>query len=439
MQLLRLPISDITIPENRQRLGLGEDEKKAQQNFEELKQSISNHGLLNPIRLTKTNELIAGFRRVEAHKALGLTHIFATIDGDKDLDPLQRELQELDENVQRFDLSWQEKQRAIARIDSIRTQFDPNWTQSKTAAVVGTTQGKVSDANMLTRMMDIFPEIAQAKTKKQALSIAKSKAKIHIRKAEVKANPEAYKSIIEKVRLGKAEEIIAQLPAGFCHHHLTDGPFGIDYDKQQAGVEGGHEAYDDSPEAYRTRTAIMAPHLYRTLKDSGFLIWFLGHDHLEWTQEIFRAAGFTVDPIPLLWDRSEGRSFTRRPDRWFGKAYDIALHCIKGNPEMVVRGRSAGNVFRFKPVSSSDKDHIVERPIELYAEIIKCISVEGEKICDWFAGSGAVSAACAILKRDYFATEVNPNHIPTILTNIFNNTPQQDIPQNNISELVEAG
>lgn len=435
MKLLHLPISEITIPENRQRQGLGEDEKKAQQNFEELKQSITAHGLLNPIRVTTSKELIAGFRRIEAHKALGLTHIHATVDDAKELDELQRELQELDENVQRFDLSYQERVRAIARIDKIRTQLDPNWTQAKTAAVVGKTQGKVSEAVMLTKMMDLFPEIAKAKTQKQALSMAKSKAKIAIRKKEIKANPEAYKSIIEKVKLGKAEDIIAQLPDGFCHHHVTDGPFGIDYDKQQAGVEGGHEAYEDTPESYKIRTALMAPHLYRTLKDSGFLIWFLGHDHLAWTQEIFRAAGFTVDPIPLIWDRSEGRSFTRRPDRWFGKAYDIALHCIKGNPEMVVRGRSAGNVFRFKPVSSSDKDHIVERPIELYAELIKCISVEGEKICDWFAGSGSIAAACAGLNRDHFSVEVNPNHIPTIITNIFNNTPQQEIPTNNVEEL----
>jgi DNA modification methylase len=292
------------------------------------------------------------------------------------------------------------------------------------------TQGKVSDANMMTKMMDLFPEIAKAKTKKQGMSIAKSKAKIAIRKNEITANPEGYKTVLEKIKLGKAEDIIVQLPDGFTDHHVTDGPFGIDYDKQQAGTEGGHESYDDSPEAYRTRTAFMAPHLYRTLKKDGFLIWFLASDHKEWTTKVFEAAGFLVDPVPIIWDRSEGRCFSRRPDRWFGKGYDIALHCLKGNPEMVVRSRNkgvhgSGNVFRYKPLSVGEKDHIVERPPELYADIISCISIEGEKICDWFAGSGACSAAAASIKRDYFAVEMNPNHVPTIATKIFNYTPQE--------------
>lgn len=424
MRLLLLPISDIKIPEDRQRQGLGgDDEKKGQLSFEELQASLRELGMINPPRVDEGNNLLAGFRRVKAWEALGNTHIHVTV-GDQELNPLEKELVELDENIRRLDLTWQERTRTIARIDEVRKKLDPNWNQARTAEQVGTTQGKVSEAVMLNKMMDIFPEIAKAKTKRQAESIAKQKTKTIIRTTEVAANPAMYKDVKESVLQGPAEELILRVPAESINHVVTDGPFGINYDQRPAGVDGAHEAYEDSPASYRNRTETLAREIYRVLKPDAFCVWFLAHDHLDWTKECFRSAGFTVDPVPLVWDRSEGRSYSIRPDRWFGKAYDIAIHAIKGNPEMQVRARPGGNVFRFKPVSSSDKDHIVERPPELYAEIIRCISIPGELILDLFGGSGSVGAAAVSTGRRQLTFELNPNHIPTIITKIFNYTPQ---------------
>jgi len=425
MRLLLLPITEVKIPDERQRKGLGgDDEKKSQVSFEDLKGSLRERGLINPPRVNQKNELLAGYRRLKAWEANGNTHIHVTVQ-DEEPSELEQELLELDENIQRLDLTWQEKQRTIARIDELRRKTDPNWNQAKTAAVAGLqSQSKVSEALHLTKMMDIFPEIAKAKTKRQAESISKQKAKTIIRTQEIKANPVVYRNAADAVRMGKAEELILKVPDEYVHHCVTDGPFGIHYDQRQAGVDGAHEAYEDSPESYRERTAILAGELFRVLKPDAFVVWFLAHDHLDWTKEQFRSAGFVVDPVPLVWDRSEGRSYSIRPDRWFGKAYDIAIHAIKGDPDMQVRSRPHGNVFRFKPVSTGDKDHIVERPIELYQELIKCISIPGELILDCFGGTGSVAAAAASLQRQHLTFELNPNHIPTIVTKIFNYTPQ---------------
>ena len=43
---------------------------------------------------------------------------------------------------------------------------------------------------------------------------------------------------------------------------------------------------------------------------------------------------------------------------------------------------------------------------------------------DCFGGSGSVAAAAASLQRQHLTFELNPNHIPTIVTKIFNYTPQ---------------
>lgn len=433
MQLLKLAISDINILPDRQRKDLGDDEKKAGEEFEKLKASISANGLLQPPGVDKDNNLLYGFRRLKAAEALGWTHISVVVDPEKTLTTLERESIELDENLQRFDLSWQERERALARLNKIKQELDPTWTQRKTAIQAGVNQSAVSEAELLAKFMDAFPEVKNAGTRKQALSIAKNKAKTTLRKVEIVSNPVKYQEVSEKVVRGKAEEVILTLPDGFTKHIVTDGPFGINYDKRPA-AEGVHEAYEDSPESYRERTSTMAPHMYRVLASDGFLIWFLGHDHLDWTRDLFRSVGFAVDPIPLMWNRSDGRCYTARPDRWFGKGYDIALHCIKGDPQMVDRSRDQGkhgkgNVFTYPPVPTKDKEHIVERPVEMYADIVRSISLQGEKITDFFGGSGAIAAAAASLGRDHFTVEMNPNHVATIVAKIYAHTPQPSKPQ----------
>lgn len=424
MSYAMVRVTDVKVSEDRQRKGLGKDTKKAQVAFDDLKASIQRTGLINPIRVDSPEgmNLLAGFRRLQAFMQLGIEEIPATF-GMKEDSPLERQLLELDENIQRLDLEWHEREEAIAKIDRIRTQQDPSWTQTKTAAQVGTSQSKVSEAHMLTKMMELFPEIKKADTRTKAVSMAKQKAKTTIRAVEVKQNPQVYKDAIEKIACADSSIYITSMADGSAGRLiLTDPPFGINYDKRPAG-DGPHESYSDTPEEYRELVTKMAPHLYRVLPNDGFLVWFLAHDHVGFVKEQFAAAGFNVDPVPLVWDRSEGKTYSVRPDRWFGKGYDIALHCIKGNPELVVRSRKGGNVFRYKPLNPAEKEHIVERPIELYQEIIRCMTIPGEKVTDFFGGSGKVAAAAASLGRDHFTVEMNKNHIPTIIMNISNHTP----------------
>lgn len=74
-----------------------------------LMESISKFGLLNPITITENNELVAGFRRLEACKALGMTEIECTV--LPSLSKFDRLLVEADENLTRKDLTIAEIER----------------------------------------------------------------------------------------------------------------------------------------------------------------------------------------------------------------------------------------------------------------------------------------------------------------------------------------
>lgn len=457
----------ITINHERYRQGLGEEKKKAEIAFNDLKNSIRRFGILQPVTISREKELIAGYRRLTAALELGLRQVPVIYD-DQEIPLLTRREMELDENLHRHDMTWKERANAIADLHKLKMAADPTWGQEKTAQVAGTAQSKVSEALQLQTMLTMFPELAQAKTAKQALSIGKQKAKTVLRTEAIKSKPADFKSVQERVINADSTKFITLVPNGSFKLALCDPPFGIGYDRRKNHTGLTETGYEDGIENYEELIA-MAPELYRILEDDGILIWFLGNswvgdalpeedfpveqiqqaidyaykgeiavqrlaqllqELIEWHGKIrqgakraFRKAGFIVDEIPLVWDRSEGRCYTTRPDRYFGRGYDIALMCIKGNPELVKRGRPNGNVFRFKPVEQSDKEHIVERPIELYEEIIKHTTIQGERVVDFFAGSGSVGAAAARNGRDYLMVEKNPDNIPTIITKIANNTP----------------
>lgn len=74
-----------------------------------LMESISKFGLLNPIIVTENLELVAGFRRLEACKALGMKEIECTV--MPSLSKFDRLLVEADENLTRKDLTIAEIER----------------------------------------------------------------------------------------------------------------------------------------------------------------------------------------------------------------------------------------------------------------------------------------------------------------------------------------
>src|SRR6266550_1439485 len=148
MQVL---ISEIHIPERRQRHEIGD--------IVELADSISRLGLIHPIVIDRNNTLVAGFRRFSACKVLGWTSVDCTFTDE--LDPLILHLIELEENIKRKDLTWQERHDAIIEYHRLRKEQEPGWTEEKTAGAIGITQQTVN-AHTLVDRLKLDPRIREA-------------------------------------------------------------------------------------------------------------------------------------------------------------------------------------------------------------------------------------------------------------------------------------
>ena len=387
-----------------------------------LADSLSRFGQLVPIIITWRMQeaiLVAGFRRYTAAKLLGWTTLEAVVRDD--ISELLKKEIELEENLQREDMTWQEQVKAIAALDELKKKLDPKWSQIQTGAVIGMERSHVNEAVRLNRLMELFPELQDAKSVTQALSWASSKAASVVRLKEVRSNPAQFQTIEEKVWLDDSVEAVKRIPEGSFDLILTDPPFGIGYDRRKAG-EASASSYQDDEKSY-LRILSMATDLYRVGKPNSWLVWFLGISWYDRAKLAFREAGWTVDEMPLVWVRTAGRCYTARPDRYLTRGYDLALWCLKGNPEMTPFGRNRPNVFEFAPVPGSEQELLVERPVELYQEIIKCTTYEGEKVADFFVGSGSVLAAAASLGRDYFGVELDSERRAVAIKKIEAHTP----------------
>lgn len=388
--------------------------------MEAMAQSIATFGLLQPIILDENYELLAGFRRFTAHQMNGETEIEAIF--RKDINEVMAREIELEENLQRENLDWKSKEESLALLHELKTKWDPNWTQTKTMVAAGLTrQADIADAVKLTNAMKLFPELKGAKNKAQAMKWLEQKVVNVARRVDVKNNPEDYGSVEQNIWEGDSTDLIKIIDSESFHAIITDPPFGVDYDKRMAGTVGEISSYQDDAGSY-LKILGMAPEMYRVLKPNGFVVFFFGMSWYQLVVDNFRNAGFNVDPIPLMWDRSDGRSFTNTPDHFFGKGYDVALHAVKGSATLAKQGRS--NVFRIPPVAASERDFLVERPVELYAELIRHLTIPGEVVADFFVGSGSCPAAAASLARGYFGIEKDPERRAGAIQKIKAHTPQ---------------
>lgn len=137
MKRITLPLSDIKLID-RQRLDNGD--------IDDLAESIRRYGLIQPIVVNQDNRLIAGGRRHAAHVKLGLPTIDVVYRETLTDDELH-EL-ELEENIRRKDMTWQEECLNIAKVHELKERRaainSQAWSQARTGAMFGVVAAHVN-------------------------------------------------------------------------------------------------------------------------------------------------------------------------------------------------------------------------------------------------------------------------------------------------------
>lgn len=404
-RILEIPIADIIVLPDRFRKTFNE--------VQALAGSFTRVGLINPILVCPSKDhpgkwdLVAGERRFRAAKLLGWETIRA--ETKEELTELSSRRIELEENLCREDLTWQEQAHAVAEIHRLmqeehgKADTSPTkegWGVDDTAEMLGHSAGWTSQKIQLSGAIEVFPELAQEKKATRALK-KYSKMKdlafdmILAKEALKSKDPE---SPIQHIQ-GDAREILPELGPESVDFINFDPPWGIGID--ESGILREKSDYEDGRETSLGLVKDLLPELYRVLKPNRYLLIWTAETVLG---EVLKLLGETFDsfsPIAGIWDKKTGGQ---------PKPYDLApqteffVVAMKGKRELP---KQHTNVFVCSRVPPSQKIHTAEKPVELMKEILNVFSLEGETVMDPTMGSGAVLRAAKTTNRFGMGIEID--------------------------------
>lgn len=405
-----IAVGDVYIPENRQR----RDFKPSK--IQELAESIEDKGLLHPIVLREVDGqfiLVAGERRLRAIQFLGWERISYTL--FEALDELHAREAELEENVCRVDLSWQEKTDALAALHKLRKEQNPDQTYRDTAREITDDEEKVkpkgveiAEAAFLSNFAN-DPEVQGARSAKEAFRIATRKTRTQF----AQAFEEAQKR--EQAARGESKEKISPhtLIHGSLHEHMTllpgdfsciiaDPPYGRGADQFGDAARGQHIYADDE----ETAKAIMSTILnvgYRVTTDDAHLYMFFDIDHWLWLLAAARDLGWTPFQSPLVWHKGSMGHAPWGPGFW-RKTYELIFFATKPKKRELIS--TVQDTISDCP-AEKEKDYAAQKPVSLYQKLIKLSCNPGDKVLDPCCGSGPIFPAAQATSTIATGIEIN--------------------------------
>ena len=161
---------------------------------------------------------------------------------------------------------------------------------------------------------------------------------------------------------------------------LTDPPYGVTYQSNSGVGHGTKPITNDG-----TRLSLRLYRKVVPLLNAAHTLWFTRWDAWPDVWEIL-GQHWPMRGL-LVWDKgSPGMGDLSH----FGPSYELIASFGEGR----LRGKRDGSVIRCPTVSSRNRNHPTEKPVDLLAYLIEKLTDPGDTVLDPFCGSGTVGLAC---------------------------------------------
>lgn len=361
--------------------------------IEALAERIAEKGLIQPITISQDYELIAGERRLLAHKLLGKEVIEAIIRPVKD--KIDAAEVELIENIARKDMTWQEIARAEKSLFDMKVK-QGKWSLRKQAEYLQEGKTQTDRLIKMAEALEMLPDLGNAKTFDEAWKDYKKLEEGLVVQALETKNPHkiraASKWAADHYKVGDAFIGMKSLRDELVHFAEIDPPYAVDLDKRKdRNKRSNMDEYNEvDPDEYIEFYERTAREVFRILRPDTFAVFWFGWDWFSDVREIIQAAGFKIPTVPAIWTKGSSGQ-TASPDTTLGSCHEPFWLARKGKSKLARPGR--GNVFAFDPVPAVRKIHPTERPIGLMKEIVGTICFPGSIVMVPFLGSGVTLRA----------------------------------------------
>jgi len=402
------------------------------QDLNDLAESLKKAGQIQPgvcIRLSDGRyKLVAGERRLKACKMAGLDFVFMLREDLKE-DDLMIRIIELEENIVRADLTWQEKANALASLHE--AYQGKGWNRHSiedTAKKIGKSKGFVSEEIELAYWAQELPEIAEAKKKTEAKKIIKRykeelERQLALEEALLKeeekwasregalepgAEPkpldekEKFERILEefdrRILLGDMLEQIEHFDDGYFDIVLFDPPWGVDFDAVRYS-NGSTKSYADESEGFEQKLEQWLKVIERKMAQDSFLFMFFAIRQHGMIYELLSKLKFETNGIPYIW-RKRGAHHTRNPDIWPGRCYEPIVYARKGAKSLQLKG-APDIITTPMPTPKIKADHPSAKHPQIYRELLERAAKPGDKVLDPMCGSGMAGVACESMRASH--------------------------------------
>ena len=423
-------ISSVKIRDNRQRKDLGD--------LGDLKQSILNIGLLNPIIIEQDSSdglfyLIAGERRYTAWSELyaeGKVSESIPCRVLSSLSPSDKHLIELEENIKRKDLTWQEYCEAIDTMYNLKGCS----TNEELAEYLGLSVAAVQRARFVWSNKD-NPKVLAADNLSNAVTICKresarvlSSAKNefdHILNTTLFGEPSNEKEtstiinrtadISSRIDGDDTGTIPSTRPESepentrariindnfsewartysgkkFNVIHL-DFPYGINHDRSGQGHTKDFGTYADSEDIFKTLVQTLLENEERIIASSAHIICWISLRYEEWIKAEFAKKGYACLMQPFIWHKSDNKGIIADPQCGMRNVGEYALIFNKGRYPVL---KNISNIFDHP---TTKHFHASEKPIPVLDRLFEAFVDGNTRLLDPTCGSGTaiISAAKA--------------------------------------------
>lgn len=365
-------------------------QRKELKGIDELASSISKIGLIHAPVISRSNVLIAGERRLTAMKLLGWES--CPVQYADTVDDEELHLIELEENIKRVDLTWQDEVLAMSHYHKIRSA-EPDWTMTNTAEALGVSKTEVSTKIGVAKRIEAGDnDVATA----QKFSVARGLVlrgnerrqtaemnELHLTKYAPAVQSEEQATVFSDIPLINEDFIqwsLSYTGPKFDFVHC-DFPYGINANKHDQSASTAMGGYADSPEVYWTllETLCQCPHLHESCH---LMFWFSMDYYRETLKILTDVGGFTVNPFPLIWHKTDNAGVLPDPNRGPRRIYETAFICHRGDRKVV---RAVGNAFG---TSTTKLIHMSEKPKPMLEHFFRMFVDEHTSMLDPTCGSG---------------------------------------------------
>lgn len=399
--------------------------------MQDLHETIKNKGLMHaPVLREEDGEfiLVAGERRLRIIEDMWMLTEPVKYNGQiipegqvpyvtlGQLSDIEAEEAELEENLRRKDLTWQENAAAMAKLHSLRSR--QATAQGRVHTVADTAfeaKGRGDGSYQAAVRKDLIvaqhlhnPEVAKAKNADEAFKILK--------RQETTAKNVELAAVVGKTFTSAIHELHNTNCLSFlqtCEPEqfdviLTDPPYGMGAD--QFGDGGGgrlannEHHYKDDYEHWKGLMQDWCKLSYRVAKRECHAYVFCDIDNFHELKAMMKEAGWYVFRTPFICTKpNSGR--VPLPDEGPRRQWECILYAIKGHKKTTA-------IYPDVITTMADPglQHGAQKPVALYVDLLRRSVRPGDTVLDSFAGSGTIFPAAHQLKVKAVGVEMSPEY-----------------------------